>query len=152
MKIRYLTLSLLAALSMGSAQAAVPSVGPNLGTDPLAAPVAGFVMFGSTVSSYTFNLSSLSSLSGSLFGFGTVSFSSILVDSTPVVLSGGTFNVAGLGQGVHTLTFNYNSPSMGGFGGTVSSTVTPVPEAGSVAMALAGAALVAVASRRRRAG
>ena len=149
MNVRHLTLSLLAAAAVGSAQAALPMVGPNLGTNPSSAPVAGFAMFGSATSTYNFNLTSLSSLTGSLFGFGTVSLDSILVDSTPTLLTGGTFSVAGLGAGAHTLTFNFSSPTMGGFAGTVSA--TPVPEAGSVAMALAGAAVAGVAIRRRKA-
>ncbi len=150
MKFRHIALSALAAASIGSAHAALPSVTPNLGLDPVAAPVAGFAMFGSGITSYSFTLSTLSSLSGSLFGFGTISLNSILVDSTPTLLgSGGTFNVSGLSAGAHTLTFNYSSPTIGGFAGTVST--SPVPEAGAIAMALVGAGVVGFAARRRKA-
>jgi hypothetical protein len=151
MKFRHITAGVLVAMSLGSAHAALPIVSSSLGTNPNAAHVAGFAMFGSASSVYSFNLSSLSTLNGSLFGFGNINVDSILVDSTSVSLgSGGTFSFAGLSAGAHTLTFNYSTPTIGGFGGSVTSVATPVPEIGSLAMAFVGVGVVGAAVRRRR--
>lgn len=154
MNVRHLALSVLATAAMGTAHAApLPPVSSYLGTDPVAAPVAGFAAFssapGSATSTYNFNLTNVSTLSGSLYGIGAISMDSILIGSTPVLLtSGGTFSLAGLAAGAHTLVFKYSTPSIGGFGGTV--TATPVPEAGSLLMALGGVGVVALAVRRRK--
>jgi PEP-CTERM motif len=150
MNIRHLALSMLATAAMGSAHAAsLPPVSTNLGTDPTAAPVVGFAVFNSGNATYNFNLSNVGTLTGALFGIGNISIDSILLGATPVALtSGGTFSVSGLAAGSHALTFNYSSTSIGGFVGSV--TATPVPEAGSLLMALGGAGVVAFAARRRK--
>lgn len=151
MNIRHLALSVLATAAMGTAHAApLPSLSTNLGTDPTAAPVLGFALYSGASTTYTFNLSNVGTLTGSLFGIGNISMDSISVGATPVTLtSAGTFSVSGLAAGAHSLVFNYSSSSIGGFAGTV--TATPVPEAGSLLMALGGVGVVAFAARRRKA-
>jgi hypothetical protein len=150
MNIRHIALSVLATAAMGSAHAApLPPVSTNLGTDPVNAPVVGFAVYSTSTTTYNFNLSNVSTLTGSLFGFGAISIDSIMVGATPVTLtSGGTFSLAGLAAGAHSLVFTASSPSIAGFAGTV--TATPVPEAGALLMALGGAGVVAFAARRRK--
>lgn len=150
MKLHHIVSGAIALAAAVGAQA-LPMVTSNLGTDPVNAPVMGFAAFSSATSTYNFNLSSLGSFSGSLFGYGALNLGSVLVDSTPTVLtSAGSFSVAGLSAGAHTFTINFSSPLVGGFGGYV--TATPVPEPAALLMGLSGVAVAAgvAVSRRRR--
>ena len=145
MKLRHLAAAALIAAA-GSAQA-LPALSGDLGTDPSGAVVAGGAFFGSGTSSYDFELSAPGSLTGSLFSLGSLTMTSITLGSlTAAAPNSGSFSFTGLAAGDYTLTFNYASPSVGAFVGTV----TAVPEAGVTTMALAGMALAAIAARRRK--
>jgi len=145
-----------AALAVSGAAHALPSFSSSLGTDPDAALVAGGVLYGTSSSTYSFSLSTLSNLSGLLYSFGNITMSSIVVSSTTssftTTISGaaadsGSFLFSGLTAGSYTLTFN-SYGTLGAYVGKV--TASTVPEPDTYALVLAGLGAVGLMARRRQ--
>ncbi|MEY4767357.1 MAG: hypothetical protein RI907_4030 [Pseudomonadota bacterium] len=85
--------------------------------------------------------------------FGPVTVSSIVLagpSGSSVVPAAGTASFTGLKAGSYDLTFNFAPGSTGFFTGTASLVATPVPEAETTALALAGLGVVGLLSARRR--
>jgi len=162
MKFRHIVLAAATALSAHAAYA-LPSNTSYLGVDPFTVAFAGgtFVSIpGGVTSEFTFDLTTLSDL------FGTLKQVTNDVTVTQISLSGGTlmspslislpasdvgsFSFSNLGAGNYTLAFTATTTSMVAmYSGAVS--VTPVPEAETYALALAGLGVVGlVAARRKR--
>jgi hypothetical protein len=105
---------------------------------------------------YFFDLSQASTVTGSVGSFfGTVTFSKVLIDGTPLTLtatnSGYGFSLANVAAGTgHKLTVQGAFAQFGnGYVGGL--TATPaVPEPESIALALAGLGVVGSLARRRR--
>jgi hypothetical protein len=104
---------------------------------------------------FSFDLSGLSTVTGSVGSlFGTVSFSSALIDGNALTLSstptGYGFSLTGLAAGAHTLTIEGAFPK-GGHAYIGSLYATPaVPEPESLALALAGVGVLGTVVRRRQ--
>lgn len=105
---------------------------------------------------FFFDLSATSTVIGSVGSFfGTVSFSSALIDGTALTIgntpTGNGFSLAGLTAGTHKLTIEGAFPK-GGHAYIGSLYATPaVPEPESLALALAGLGVLGtVVSRRQR--
>ncbi|MBI3382176.1 MAG: PEP-CTERM sorting domain-containing protein [Aquabacterium sp.] len=110
---------------------------------------------GSFSDDFFFDLATRSDVVGSVgMFFGTVSFSSVLIDGNALALTstptGYGFSFSGLGQGAHTLTVEGLFPK-GGHAYIGSVYATPaVPEPESMAMALAGLGVMGMVARRRQ--
>lgn len=104
---------------------------------------------------FYFDLSGKSTVTGSIGAlFGTVSFSSVLIDGTALTLTptdtGFGFSLANVLAGSHTLTVDGGFPK-GGHAYIGSLYATPaVPEPESIALTLAGAGVVGMVMARRR--
>ncbi|KGM40097.1 hypothetical protein JY96_08810 [Aquabacterium sp. NJ1] len=104
---------------------------------------------------FFFDLSGKSDVIGSVgMFFGTVSFSSVLIDGNALALTstptGYGFNFSGLAAGAHTLTVEGAYPK-GGHAYVGSLYATPaVPEPESMALALAGLGVMGLVARRRQ--
>lgn len=104
---------------------------------------------------FYFDLSGTSTVTGSIGAlFGTVSFSSVLIDGTALTLTptdtGFGFSLANVLAGSHTLTVDGGFPK-GGHAYIGSLYATPaVPEPESIALTLAGAGVVGMVMARRR--
>lgn len=104
---------------------------------------------------FFFDLSARSDVIGSVgMFFGTVSFSSVLIDGNALALTstptGYGFNFSGLAAGAHTLTVEGAYPK-GGHAYVGSLYATPaVPEPESMALALAGLGVMGLVARRRQ--
>lgn len=162
MKLRHIVLAAATALSAHVAHA-LPSNTTYLGVDPFTEPFAAsttmFVPAG-VVSTFTFDLTTLSDLFGklkqvsndvtvtqiSLSGGSLLSPSLITLPASDV----GTFSFSNLGAGSYSLAFTATTTSVVAmYSGAIS--VTPVPEAETYALALAGLGVVGlVAARRKR--
>jgi len=112
--------------------------------------------------SFTFNVTSLSSLVGGVgsrdldFGFVTVqalNFSELSLTGPGLNVSytgnAATFSATSLGVGSYTLTVKGAAPSGGGLY-SLYGNLAPVPEPESYAMFLAGLGIVGAVARRRR--
>ncbi len=147
MKLRHLAAAVLVAAA-GAAQA-LPVYSTNLGTDPSSALIVGGAIAGTSTSNYTLSLSAPGTFAGVLNSLGDITITSITLGSmTAAAPNSGTFSFSGLSAGNYTLSISSASSSFGAFVGTGS--VTPVPEAGVVSMALAGVGMAAFVARRRR--
>ncbi|NBD20644.1 PEP-CTERM sorting domain-containing protein [Aquabacterium fontiphilum] len=162
MKLRHIVLAAATALSAHVAHA-LPSNGTYLGIDPFTEPFAGgtslFVEGGMT-STFTFDLSTLSDL------FGKLKQIQNDVTVTKISLSGGSLAIPALITlpASNTGTFSFTNLSAGQYSLAITATttsvvamysgaisVTPVPEAETYALALAGLGVVGlVAARRKR--
>lgn len=157
MRIHQLFAASAIALASAVAHAAPPPVSTNLGTDPDAAILAGTVLYSGT-KSFTFTLSEVSDVFGSLSylpDFQTLDFSSIqLVSGSNSWFaanpSSGSFSFSGLQVGSYTLNISAISPGVGVYVGTLSSVPAAVPEAESMALALAGLGVVGFVATKRR--
>ncbi|NBD20643.1 PEP-CTERM sorting domain-containing protein [Aquabacterium fontiphilum] len=161
MKLHQFAVAAVAAVSVHMAHA-VPQNSAYLGVDPYTQSFAAGAasQHPGLESSFTFDVTTESNLFGTLIAI----HNPVTIDS--ITLSGGTFaapltiglplsdsgefRFSGLGAGSYTLTFAASTPSLTAtYGGALS--VTPVPEAQSLALALAGLGVVGlVASRRKR--
>ena len=146
------------ALAVSGAAHALPSFSSSLGTDPDNAIVLGGVFFGSSASTYSFSLSTLSDLEGTLYSLGKITISSIVVKSTTssfidtITLpasNSGSFLFSDLAAGKYTLTFN-STGKLGVFGGKVSAVAATVPEPDTYALVLAGLGAIGIMARRRQ--
>lgn len=148
------------AIAFASAVAhAAPALSTNLGTDPTAATIAGPVLFSGT-KSFTFELTQVSDVFGTLSylpEFQAVDITSIQLVSdsgswtfgTP---NSGSFSFTGLLAGDYTLNISASSSGFGVYAGSLSAVAAPVPEAESLALALAGLGVVGfIAAKRRKA-
>ena len=163
MQLRRLALAAVATLSVHAAHA-LPSNTIDLGVDPFTEPfAAGTSLYvpGGVESSFTFELTQMSNLYGQLKQVqNDVTVTSISLSGgsllSPSVISlpesdSGEFTFSYLSAGNYTLSFTAVTSSIFAmYSGAV--TATPVPEAGSIALALAGLGVVGlVASRRKQA-
>jgi MYXO-CTERM domain-containing protein len=148
------SLAAVAAMSAAHAVSLPPASGP--GTIDLStgsASIVGAVFAAPDSATYSFTLGAGTyDLGLSLFTvFGSIDISSIsLTGYASVTPVAGTASFSGLtGGSLYDLTVNFGANTMGGsvFAGTV--TATPVPEAESVALALAGLGVVGLLRRRR---
>lgn len=161
MQLRHLALAAAAALSVHAAHA-LPASSSYLGTDPFTEPFAGsttMFMPGGITSTFTFDLTTLSGLYGQLIAVNNdVTITEISLSGgsllSPSVISlpesdSGEFWFSNLGAGSYSLSFTATTTSVVAlYSGAVS--VTPVPEAGSVALALAGLGVVGLVATRRK--
>lgn len=162
MKLRHIVLAAATALSAHVAHA-LPSNTTYLGVDPFTEPFAGGTTLfapGGATSKFTFDLTTLSDLFGklkqvdndvtvtqiSLSGGSLVSPSVISLPASDV----GTFSFNSLSAGSYSLAITATTTSVVAlYSGAIS--VTPVPEAETYALALAGLGVVGlVATRRKR--
>jgi len=160
MKLQKFAIAAAAALSTHMAHA-IPQNSAYLGVDPYTqAFAAGATSFYPGLeSAFTFDVTTESGIFGTLVAV----HNEVTIDS--ITLSGGTFaapltvglplsnsgefQFSGLGAGTYTLTFAASTPALTGtYAGAIS--VTPVPEAQSLALALAGLGVVGLVSARRK--
>lgn len=161
MQLRHLAMAAVTALSVHAAHA-LPTNSSYLGVDPFTEPFAGsttvFVPGGIT-STFTFDLTTLSDLYGQLIAVNNdVTITEISLSGgsllSPSVISlpesdVGEFLFTGLGAGAYSLSFTATTTSLVAlYSGAV--TATPVPEASSVALALAGLGAVGMVASRRK--
>jgi hypothetical protein len=105
---------------------------------------------------FSFDLSEVSTVTGSVGSFfGSVSFSSVLIDGTSLSLTstptGYGFSLADVGVGTHTLTVEGSFLKGGNaYIGSLYSTPSAVPEPESMALALAGLGVAGMLGYRRR--
>lgn len=144
-------------LALGAAQAApLPGLSTYLGLDPDAALVGGGAASGgSGLATFTFDLSTLSSVSGTLASLiGSVTITSIGVSGPSIVAptipdANGFYMLSGLSAGSYSITFTATTPDfVGAYLGTLTATATPVPEAESLILALAGLSVLGFLGRR----
>ncbi len=148
-------LGVAVAVALSTAHAAVPvasAPGPIDLSDGSEAIYAGSY----APATYTFGLGA-----GNIYQLD-LSFYSLLgpVIVNSIVLSGptsgtltpaaGTASFTGLSAGSYSLTFNFGAGSTGLLSGSASVTATPVPEADTYALALAGLGVVGLLGVRRR--
>lgn len=153
MKLTRLALAALLALGAVSAQATGLSLNGSMGTLDESGESFGALGLGrgSFSYAYTFSLSTLSDVSGSVESvFGNVSFSNLSIGGTTVSLSPtSSFSFEDLAAGDYTMVV---SGSAGRFlyawGGTVMA--QPVPEVQTFAMLLAGLGVMGALAVRRR--
>lgn len=153
-----------AAIAMaGTAAHALPANTLDLGVDPFTEPFAGLTsvaVLGGMTTTFTFELTTLSNLFGqlkqvsndvtvtniTLAGKAPLSFSSSIVLPASDI---GEFTFSNLSAGKYNLSFTATTNSIVAmYGGAVS--VTPVPEAETYALALAGLGVVGLVAARRR--
>jgi len=152
-----------AAIAMaGTAAHALPANTLDLGVDPFTEPFsAGTSLFvpGGVTTTFKFELTTLSNLFGQLKEIqndvtvtnitltgGTPSFSSSIVFPASDI---GQFTFSNLSAGKYDLSFTATTTSVFAvYAGAVS--VTPVPEAETYALALAGLGVVGLVAARRR--
>jgi hypothetical protein len=156
--VRALHLFAASAIALASAAAhAAPPLSTNLGTDPSAATLAASVLFSGT-KSFSFALTQSSDVFGSLgylSDFQSVDFTSIQLVSglntwSVATPNTGSFSFSGLLAGNYTLTISATSPGFGVYAGSLSAVPAPVPEAESLALALAGLSVVGFIAAKRR--
>jgi PEP-CTERM motif len=161
-KLKHLALGVLAAVSIGHANAQLAMSSNNLGTNPVNKFVLGAAFGGPSIANYTFSLAGANpfTFSGVLAGFGDpidvtgITLQKLTAPSTFSTVATTTlnpssaFSFAGLSAGNYRVRFALDTEGIGYVTGTV--TAAAVPEAGSVALALAGVGVAAFAARRRK--
>ncbi len=162
-KLKHLALGVLAAVSIGHANAQLAMSSTNLGTNPVNKFVLGAAFGGPSFTSYyKFTLSGANpfTFSGALVGFGDpidvtgITLQKLTAPSTFSTVATTTLNPSSafsfscLSAGDYRVRFALDTEGIGYVTGTV--TAAAVPEAGSVALALAGAGVAAFAARRRK--
>lgn len=147
-------LAAVAAVSVAQAAPAPQASGPGSTLDFTAAPSynIGALLFGPAPVTFGITLGGTSTLGLSFFSaFGSIDVSSISLTgpvSSSVSPVGGTASFSGLTSGSYSLSFNFGPMTSGVLAGTI--TATPVPEAESTALALAGVGVVGLLAARRR--
>lgn len=162
-----LSVAVAAAVAFGAAHASAPLAvesGGNLGINPSNVP---YLAEGNGDSEFDFSLVDLAS-AGSFTTFSlSVSMYSVFkpVTVSAINVTGPSFTqtinpasgsslatFSGLGAGAYKLTFTNSARGFAGLTGTVTAvgTVTPVPEAETYALALAGLGVVGLVAARRR--
>ncbi|HZF79249.1 MAG TPA: FxDxF family PEP-CTERM protein [Rubrivivax sp.] len=160
---KFTRLAAVAALAVASSSGYAISLG-NIDVSSGTAAFSNTPIAGSFTDTLTFNVTTASFFTGTLT---SVVSGNQDIDFTTVSLMGpsGTFaytmaladpvetwtrTSVQLAPGMYTLTMaGTNSPSIASYAGTLG--VTPVPEAGTVAMMLAGLGIVGFMARRRQA-
>lgn len=109
------------------------------------------------VNTFTFTLSEQTDVYGSVLPFGgTITFQAVNLTgqqvATSTVGSSGEFSFFDLGAGNYTLNVLATNlkPGQLGFSGSISASVTPVPEPSSYALTFAGLAVAGTLMRRRK--
>lgn len=147
------------ALAALSAAAQAAPLSSNLGVDPNGAILSGSVLSGASTKSFSFALSQMSDVSGALGylpEFQFVGFSAIeLVSGSNSWFASspgtGQFSFNGLQAGNYSLKITAASDGLGVYAGSLTA-VPAVPEASSMALALAGLGVVGfIAAKRRKA-
>lgn len=153
-------LAAAAAMLVGTASAATVYPGGSTGVlSPFPAQFGDLFGTGKPLATFSddfaFDLSAKSTATGSLsVFFGSVSFSSVLIDGNSLALSatpsGYGFSLANLGVGTHTLTVAGSYPTgANAYSGSLYAT-DPVPEPESFVMALMGLGVMGLGAARRR--
>jgi hypothetical protein len=154
MKLRQFAVAAAAAIAMaGTAVHAAPTFSSNLGTDPNTV-IGGVALSGpGLTTSFTFSLSTLSDVFGDIFSLtGPVTIKSIALSGPSLAtttLDGSSYSFQNIAAGNYTMSVSASSPFNGSvYIGTVK--VSPVPEAETYALALAGLGVVGLVAARRR--
>lgn len=148
--IHQLTAACAIALLSNSAHALTSSVAPGGDFGTLTATAIDFYGFPGA-NTYTFNLAQKSTIYGDINPIASFVLTSLDINSMPVsVAANGLFSVPFLSAGNYTLSII----GTGGiaYGGTISATASAVavPEANSIALALAGLGVTGVFLARRK--
>ena len=156
MKLRQFAVAAAIVMSGTAAHAFAPIFNPNLGTDPDTV-IGGVALSGPGLTTdFTFSLSTLSNVFGDIFSLtGPVTINSIslsggsLLSPATTSLTGSSYLFENIAAGSYTMSVSASSPFSGSiYVGTVK--VSPVPEAETYALALAGLGVVGLVAARRR--
>jgi len=98
--------------------------------------------------SFKFTLTQDSEVIGSVAAFGSLTFTGLYIDGVAPAITSSGFSAEVL-SGVHTLSLTGGSVGFGGYSGSLYATAAPVPEPGSLALALAGVGVTMSVVRRR---
>ncbi|MFN3915242.1 MAG: FxDxF family PEP-CTERM protein [Aquabacterium sp.] len=153
MKLRQFAVAAAIVMSGTAAHAFAPIFNPNLGTDPDTV-IGGVALSGPGLTTdFTFSLSTLSNVFGDIFSLtGPVTINSISLTGPSLAtttLVGSGYSFENIAAGNYTMSVSASSPFSGSiYVGTVK--VSPVPEAETYALALAGLGVVGLVAARRR--